>query len=189
MNPQYSRFMIKSDIPYRIRDISAINIKTSFIGIFKSHESYYAYVQISNRKRIYQNTLIKKLNITHDKVFNFKYINPGLELIEKKGEIVNPGPINGVIKNKKRKKEIICGINEIEDISHIKYEEIISIIKSEIIKKTEEIKNETLKCSCFETPCQNCRLPKCEKCYFVIMKENHSNRKCEEIKDIFYKIM
>ena len=186
MNPQYSRFMIKSDIPYRIRDISAINIKTSFIGIFKSHEYYYVYVQIANKKRIYQNTLVKKLNITHDKVFNFKYINPGLKLIEKEGEIINSGPIPGVIKPKK-KKEIIRGINKIEDISHIKYEEIISIIKSEIIKKTAEIKNETLNCSCFETPCQNCRLPKCEKCYFVTMKEIHSNRKCEEIKDIFYK--
>ena len=94
-------------------------------------------------------------------------------MIEKKGEIVNPGPIPGEISNKKHKrKEIICGINGVgnEDISHIKYEEIISIIKSEIIKKTAEIKNETLKCSCFETPCQNCRLHKCEKCYFVTMK-------------------
>ena len=190
MNPQYSRFMIKSDIPYRICDISAINIKTSFIGIFKSHESYYVYVQISNRKRIYQNTLMKKLNITHDKIFNFKYIKPGLKLIEKEGEIINSGPIpREIIKKKNKRKEIIHDINIIgkEDISHIKYEDIISIIKSEIKKKTKEIKNETLKCSCFETPCQNCRLPKCEKCYFVTMKENHSNSKCEEIKDIFYK--
>ena len=196
MNPQYSRFMIQSKFPYRIQYIEkAIGKEISFIGIhegiYENEYYYYTFVQLSNRKRIYQNTLMKNFKINHEKIFRFKIENPELKFVKTKGEIVKSGPnhefVHGSVpdeigKNKRKLKEIGD-----EDISHIKYEEIISIIKSEIKNKTEEIKNETIQCSCFETPCQNCRLPKCEKCYFVTMKENHSNRKCEEIKDIFYR--
>ena len=188
--------MIKSKFPYRIQYIEkSIGKEISFIGIhediYEDEYYYYTFVQLSNRKRIYQNTLMKNLKINHDKIFRFKIQDPQIIFVKTKGEIVNSGPNpepvhesipDEFLNNKRKLKEIGD-----EDISHIKYEEIISIIKSEIIKKTAEIKNETLNCSCFETPCQSCRLPRCEKCYFVTMKENHSNRKCEEIKDIFYR--
>ena len=159
----------------------------TFIGIYKDKSFYYTYVQLYVKIRVYQTALVKKLNISSDQIFKFNSIRPDLELIKKEGELRNPGPLP--IKKNLKRKEIIHGINTIgnEDISHIKHEEIISIINSGIKKKMEEVKEETLTCSCFQTPCQRCGISKCEECYFVLMRENHSNPKCEEIKEIYYK--
>jgi len=211
-NSQYFRFMIVSEIlqdskfkieseithethyiPPEIHYIICRNVieNITFIGIYKNESSYYTYVQMT--ERVYHNAIMKKLNITSEQINKFDCIRPDLELIKKEGELRNSGPVpNTVLPIKKslKRKEIIRGINKVgdEDISHIKHEEIIFIIKSELKKKMEEVKEETLTCSCFQIPCQKCGISKCEECYFVMMRENHSNPKCEEIKEIYYKL-
>ena len=176
-NEKYTVNSIKNRIPW----------KCEYIGIFKSEDVMYIYVQLKKSVRVTETSLkqnFNKFGILNGPV-DFKIIEKkGLELLHEEGRLTKRGPkiTNGNNMNPVGK----------EDTSGIRCESIINMIKNHIDYVVIKCKEDSKNCICYTSICDLHKKIGCESVHCRLSQDDrkawqgfHTNKTCQTFTPMF----